>query len=148
MKAKLILITLSVFMAGIALSNMLAPEEVIGTWLTQNKDGKIEVYKKGDKYCGKLVWLGKPIDEKTGKPKLDRHNPDPKLRTRPLNGLELMYGFEYVGNNEWENGKIYDSSSGKTYSCSMKLNKKGELEVRGYFGISLLGRTETWTKVK
>ncbi len=60
-------------------------------------------------------------------------------------GLQLLKGFKKDGDTEYEDGTIYDPKNGKTYSC--KINRKGEtLEVRGYVGISLIGRTTIWTK--
>ena len=60
-------------------------------------------------------------------------------------GLEILRNFKFDNDDEWEGGKIYDPESGKTYSCNMSLTGN-ELKVRGYVGVSLLGRTETWTR--
>ncbi|MGF1636407.1 MAG: DUF2147 domain-containing protein [Cyclobacteriaceae bacterium] len=117
------------------------PDAIIGTWLTDEKNAKIEIYKEGNKYHGKIVWLEDSPEEL-----LDTENPDPKLRNRPLFGLKLLEGFEYEG-GEWKNGEIYDPQSGKTYACYIKLNKPDQLYVRGYIGVSLLGRTSYWDKV-
>ena len=58
-----------------------------------------------------------------------------------------MIGFKYTGNSQWQNGTIYDAESGKTYSCNIKLTNPQTLEVRGFVGVSLFGRTDTWKKV-
>lgn len=126
---------------------LLAQDKILGNWLSEEKDGRIEIYKTGDKYFGKLVW-GRELMEADGKtPRKDRtdvKNSDPKLRSRPLLGLVLLTNFTY-DDGEWNGGKIYDPKSGKTYSCTMKL--KGEkLEIRGYVGISMFGRTTVWTR--
>ncbi len=81
-----------------------------------------------------------------GKPKTDRYNPNPKLRDRPVLGMILMSDFVYVGKNLWEEGKVYDPESGKTYKCKMILKSANKLEVRGFIGFSLFGRTVTWTR--
>lgn len=123
-------------------------DQIVDTWLTEDKDAKIEIYKVGDKYNGKIVWLKNPLDE-NGKPKVDKENDDPKLKTRPLLGLELLRGFEYDEDNEWDDGKIYDPKSGNTYSCYIELQENGKkLKVRGYIGFSLIGRTSYWTRVE
>ena len=70
-----------------------------------------------------------------------------KLRTQAIVGLVILKGFEFTG-KAWEDGTIYDPKSGKTYSSTIKMKKPNELDSRGYVGISLLGRTTTWTKVK
>jgi len=86
-------------------------------------------------------------NEANGLPKLDISNPDATLRSRPKLSLELLKDFTFDGNDVYENGSIYDPKSGKTYRCKLTLNGD-ELKVRGFIGISLLGRTEKWTRVK
>lgn len=126
---------------------LLAQDKILGNWLSEEKDGRIEIYKTGDKYSGKLVW-GKDLVEADGKtPRKDRtdtKNPDAKLKSRPLLGLVLLTNFTY-DDGEWTGGKIYDPKSGKTYSCTMKL-KGDKLEIRGYIGLSMFGRTTVWTR--
>jgi uncharacterized protein (DUF2147 family) len=121
------------------------PNAVAGTWYNGSKESRIEIYKCGDKYCGKIVWLKEPNNEQ-GKPKVDKNNPDSKLQSRQLMGLVLMKDFEYNSGNVWDDGEIYDPKSGKTYSCKMTLTDPNRLEVRGYVGISLIGRTDVWTR--
>ncbi|OKL41676.1 DUF2147 domain-containing protein [Pontibacter flavimaris] len=118
----------------------------IGTWTNEEGKAKFEIYKCGEKLCGKIVSLKEPL--RNGKPKLDDNNPDKKLRSKPLIGLRFMEGFEYDGDNKWDDGTIYDPESGKTYSCYMKMTGKDKMEVKGYIGISLIGRTQYWTRVE
>ncbi len=126
-------------------------DDVVGVWLTQYKDSKVEIYKDGGKYFGKIVWLETPIDSITGKPKVDDKNEDPNLRNRPIMGMKLLENFVFDGDDEWEDGTIYDPKKGKTYSCYMEFpdkDNKDRLKIRGYIGVSLLGRTVYWTRVK
>lgn len=120
-------------------------DAIIGKWLTAGEDNaKVEIFKSGSKYYGKIIWLQNPIRD--GEKALDKKNPDKKKRNNPIIGLQIISGFEYnAEENVWENGKIYDPESGKTYSCTIK-KENNKLKVRGYIGISLLGRTEIWTK--
>lgn len=120
-------------------------DAIVGKWLNPSGEDQIFIYKKGDKYFGKLGWIKVP--DKNGKPKVDENNPDPALRTRPVLNLELLKDFTFNGST-WEDGTIYDPKSGKTYSCKMTLKDNNTLKLRGYVGISLLGRTEVWTRVK
>lgn len=122
-------------------------DAALGIWFNAEKDGKIQIYKQGDKYFGKLIWLKTPNDDQ-GKPRLDNKNEDEKLRTRPLQGLVIIQHFEFSGDNVWEEGKIYDPKNGKTYSCKITLKNKNTLDVRGFIGFSLLGRTTTWTRTE
>jgi uncharacterized protein (DUF2147 family) len=116
-------------------------DAVLGEWLAESKDGKVLIYKQGEKFFGKISW------GKDGGEKRDVNNPDDKLKTQPIIGSVILKGFEFTGKS-WENGTIYDPNNGKTYSCNIKIKKPNELEIRGYIGISLLGRTTVWTKVK
>jgi uncharacterized protein (DUF2147 family) len=68
------------------------------------------------------------------------------LRTRPLKGLENLRGFQYAGDGKWENGNVYDPKTGNDYSCEMTLVNPNTLEVRGFIGISLFGRTDVWKR--
>lgn len=121
-------------------------DAILGKWLNPTGEGQVTIYKKGDKYFGKLSWIKVPNDV-SGKPKTDTKNPDAALQSRPELGLELLKSFNYKGDNQYEDGTIYDPKSGKTYSCKMTLNEK-KLKIRGYIGISLFGRSETWTRVE
>ncbi|GAB2777561.1 DUF2147 domain-containing protein [Rhabdobacter roseus] len=124
------------------------PDAVVGTWLTGSKKGHVQIYKQGGQYFGKIIWLKEPNDPKTGAPKLDANNPDANKRKQPLQGLVNLRDFTHAGGNTWDNGKIYDPENGKEYSCKMTLRDNNTLDVRGYVGISLLGRTDTWQRVK
>ncbi|WP_199269671.1 DUF2147 domain-containing protein [Mucilaginibacter lacusdianchii] len=122
-------------------------DAIVGKWINPSGEGQIQIYKKGNQYFGKLAWIKVPNDETTGKPKTDVKNPNPSLQLRPILGLELLKDFTFDGDDTYENGTIYDPKSGKTYSCKMTLNGS-KLKIRGYIGISLLGRTEVWSRVK
>jgi len=121
-------------------------DAILGSWANPNGQDHILIYKKGNKYFGKLDWIKVPNDE-TGKPKTDKNNPDPALRSRPDLGLELLKDFTFDGDNVYEDGTVYDPKNGKTYSCKLTL-EGNTLRLRGYVGISLFGRTELWTRVK
>ena len=125
--------------------------EITGIWLNQEKDGQIEVYKSGNTYSGKLVWMKNQNDPATGELLLDKKNPNEKLRSKPLLGSDLMHGFTFDREDkEWSKGKIYDGRKGKTYKCRIKLSADNTLKVTGYIGASWMGLGETsiWTKVK
>lgn len=121
-------------------------DDILGKWASQSGEGQIEIYKKGEKYFGKLAWLKEPNDEK-GKPKLDAKNPAANLRSKPLLGLEILKDFVF-DDDRWTDGTIYDPQTGKTYSCNLSLKANGQLNIRGYIGISLIGRSESWKRVK
>lgn len=121
-------------------------DAIMGSWANPNGEDHILIYKKGNKYFGKLDWIKHPNDEQ-GNPKTDKNNPNPALRSRPDLGLELLKDFVYDGDNVYTDGTVYDPKNGKTYSCKMTLDGNN-LKIRGYIGISLFGRSEVWTRVK
>ncbi|EDM36198.1 hypothetical protein PBAL39_19984 [Pedobacter sp. BAL39] len=121
-------------------------DAIVGKWINSSGEAHIEIYKKSDKFFGKIVWLKAPKDEK-GNVKTDVKNPESSLKSRPILGMEMLTGFVY-DDGKWEDGKIYDPKSGKTYSCTMALKSNGDLNVRGYIGVSFIGRTDVWKKAK
>ncbi len=121
---------------------------ILGKWLNEDRDAHIEIYREAGKYFGKIVWLEEPIDELTGKPKLDDENDDESLRSRPVMGLVILKDFVFDGDEEWEDGTIYDPKNGSTYDCYIRFGDENTLRIRGYIGISLIGRNTYWTRVK
>jgi uncharacterized protein (DUF2147 family) len=117
-----------------------AADVILGIWTNPEKDAHFEIYKKENKYYGKIIWG-------TGGDTKDSKNPDPKLRSRDLVGLTILRNFEFSGKNTWSEDTIYDPKKGKTYSCTLSMTSANKLEVRGYVGISAFGRTETWTRI-
>lgn len=144
-----ILISMLLFLTcSVSLKAQQDGDQVIGVWKNGEGTGKIQIYKTtSGHYAGKIIWLKEPLDEETGKPKLDKRNPDVSKRTNPTLGLVNMKGFTYdADDKEWNGGEIYDPKNGKKYSCKMELANPNTLKVRGYIGISLIGRTDTWTR--
>jgi uncharacterized protein (DUF2147 family) len=143
-------LTLLMSIFSITAHSQVSVKDIEGIWLNEDKDAHVQIEMNENKFFGKIVWLKEPLDDETGKPKLDKKNPDENLKKRPIMGLELLSDFEFDGENEWENGKIYDPKSGKTYSCYMTFSDKSKnnLKVRGYIGLSLIGRTTIWTRVE
>jgi len=104
----------------------------------------VEIFQTGHTWSGKLIWGNAVLDE-NGKPKHDILNPDSKLRTRLIPGLVIITGLGYK-DGKWQGGKIYDSTTGKTYSITVTVNGNN-LELRGYIGIPLLGKTTVWQRL-
>jgi uncharacterized protein (DUF2147 family) len=120
-------------------------DDIMGIWLTTGKEpAKIQIYRTGEKFYGKIIWLQNPIEN--GKQKVDVNNPDKTKQNNLVIGLIILKAFTFDGREQWKGGEIYDPESGKTYRSFMSLKNNQTLKVRGYVGISLLGRTETWTR--
>ncbi|MGY6559273.1 MAG: DUF2147 domain-containing protein [Nitritalea sp.] len=117
--------------------------DILGVWWTQDKDAKVELFQEKGKFYGKLVWI-KP-DPEVKEPVLDENNPDKSQRSRPLLGIRLLEDFHFNG-ERYEGGTIYDPTNGKKYSSHMTLKNQQTLELRGYVGVSFVGRSVTWTR--
>ncbi len=120
-----------------------AAQDVLGLWDTGSS--RVEIYPCGDRLCGRVAELDEPLDE-NGNPRLDVNNPDEALRSRPILGMDLIAGFVPKGEGKWKDGTIYDPRDGKTYQCVMSLKPDGTLEVRGYVGLALFGKTVVWSR--
>lgn len=139
---------LTVFLAFAMICFAQKPDDIVGVWINPKGTGKIKIFRTGDYFYGNLVWIDKPLDEK-GNPKLDDKNPDPAKRSRKIQGLLMLTGFVFDADAKmWHNGEIYDPKSGNTYSCKMTMSDKNTLDIRGFIGISLIGRSETWKRVE
>jgi len=138
MKKLLLTLVLSLF-------GVLSFAQIEGKWKTIDDETKqaksiVEIYKKADgSYYGKVSQLLiKPADPNCTVCKDDR-------KGKPILGLEIIRGLKKDG-NEFSGGTITDPKTGKTYKCT--ITRTGDqLNVRGYIGVSLLGRTQTWQKV-
>jgi uncharacterized protein (DUF2147 family) len=129
--------------AGIATTSQAQTkaDAIVGDWTNEKKDAKFQIFKQGNKYYGKILWA-------TGSETKDVKNPDPKLRTRERVGIVMLNNFVFDGDDTWEDGTIYDPREGKTYSCKITQKNKDQINVRGFLGIAMFGRTEIWTRIK
>lgn len=120
-------------------------DNIIGVWLTEDKEAQVEIFKSNNLYVGKIIWLREPNNPRTGKPWLDDKNKDAKKRVLPLIGSFMLWDFKY-DDKEYVGGKVYDSRDGKTYAGKLWLTNKNTLKMRGYVGFFY--STETWIKVR
>lgn len=121
--------------------------QVTGKWKTfDDETGEaksiVHVYEEGGKIYGKVVEILNPA--KKDKKCQDCKGAD---KDKPIQGLVIIKGLSKDGDS-YSDGDILDPNKGKLYSCTVKLDGKDKLKVRGYMGVSLLGRTQYWTRVK
>lgn len=120
-------------------------QDVVGNWKTfDDETGEaksiVQIYEQGGKIYGKVIEILNP-DKRDAK----CQNCKGSDKDKPIMGLVIIKGLSKDG-KEWSGGQILDPNKGKLYKCSMSLEGKDVLKVRGYVGISLLGRTQTWKK--
>ncbi len=127
-------------------------DDILGVWNNEERDAKIEIYKCGNKYCGQVIWLKEPNypegskEGTAGTPRLDHNNPDPSLRKTPIIGLNIVHDFSSTDDHTWFSGAVYDPKNENTYRGKMTLISPDQLNLRGFVGIPLFGRTTTWTR--
>ncbi len=117
-------------------------DKIVGSWFNEDKTSKIEIYKAGETYFGKIVWIADL--EKNPKLNLkDKNNPNPKLRNRNILGIDIITGLKYSGGN-WVNGTIYAPKRGMYADCEVELLSNGQLKIV----VSKYGSTKSqiWTR--
>ena len=128
---------------AVALNNGVSADAVAGQWRTQTRNGVVEIERCGLAICGRLL-------SSTGlnaNPALtDLSNSDPKLRGRPLKGLQIMSGFVFR-EGAWSGGSIYNAQDGRTYRGTVTPVDADHLKVRGCI-FAPLCKTETWTRLR
>ena len=123
-----------------SLQSQTSTEELMGYYMSPGGNSIFKFYKEANKYYAKPVWMKRPS-------RLDTLNPDKSKHTRKILGSVLLWDFEFDGKNTWTNGHIYDANKGKTYKAKMSRDKKGNVVLRGYVGLRILGKTEYFVKV-
>lgn len=122
-------------------------DDIKGYWITADGEGQVKIFKStNSKYYGKITWLNHPYND-DGSEKRDILNPNDKIRGEKVVGLLFLKSFEFNSHSKhWDNGTVYDPNNGKTYKCILSLEDKNPdiLILKGYIGISLLGRKEYW----
>lgn len=114
-------------------SGAVASEEATGVWRMANGKVTVRVAPCGSNLCGTVVGLKKPRDDK-GRPRLDKENPNPALRRRPVIGLTILSNMKAGGDGYWT-GTIYNPDDGNTYRSEMKLQNAKTMRVDGCVAI-------------
>jgi uncharacterized protein (DUF2147 family) len=135
---KKMILTASLFVGSAAH----AAPNIVGDWITEDRSAVITISRCGSSVCGRI---GRALVNKPNFPKTDVHNPKPQLRGRPLIGLQILSGFIATA-DRWDNGRIYDPESGKTYRSRLKLNPDGSLKVSGC--IAFICQSQRWTRAR
>lgn len=122
-------------------------DEIIGVWMTEVKDAKVQVYRDGNTYYGKIIWLMEQ-EQNSKTPLLDTLNPNPKLRTRTRENIVALTGLVSCGDRKYSKGIIYYPTNGKTYSCAASMVNDKTLKLRAYYGLTLIGQSIKFTKIQ
>ena len=134
-----------IFSMFISLASVHA-QSIKGIWKSvDDADGReksyIEIYEEGGKFKGKVIKL------LPGATATHCNSCKGNLKNKPITGMVILWDLVKDG-VAFTDGQILDPKNGKTYDCNVSFNGADKLNVRGYIGISLLGRTQTWYRVK
>ncbi len=121
-------------------------QDIVGSWKTiDDNTGKaksiIEIYKKGEKFYGKVAEILEPTEPN---PICKECDEDDDRYKKPVLGMEILRGCVLKG-NEYVNGKILDPENGTEYNCKLWM-EDGDLMLRGY--VAFFYRTQRWKAVK
>jgi uncharacterized protein (DUF2147 family) len=116
-----------------------------GVWLIDNEVA-VQVFDCSNLLCGRILWLSIPRDPQ-GQLVLDRKNPQPALRQRPLCGLTIFWGLRPAGPDRWIDGWFYNPNDGQTYNISAELKSADTIEARIYSGVPVQGQTKMLYRV-
>ncbi len=139
-----IIITLIIVSVSCFATNV-PSERIVGKWTTENGKSHVEIYKQNNKYYGKIVWLKEPLNDQ-GTEKKDDNNPDKNKRSQKILNLVVLKDLSYESGDLWAGGTIYDPKNGKTYKVKITYKNNKEIEIRGFIGVSLIGRSSIWTR--
>ena len=141
--------SMGVWTAAIVLGLAALPDaqagDPTGVWLTEKGDARVRVSRCGNAMCGSIVGLRDPIDDETGQPATDKHNPNPSRRNRPLIGTQLILGMQQVSDDKWK-GRIYNADDGKVYAGSIEVTGPSSLKIEGC--VAIFCGSETWTRAR
>ena len=134
-----------------AVSSFSFAEDITGLWQTIDDKtgapkGQVEIRKENDTYVGKIVKITPRLGYTPKEICVDCPAP---YTNKPILGLDTLTGLKHSSGNNYTGGRILDPNTGKVYSMNAKLSSNGKrLTLRGYVGVSALGRTQTWIRAE
>jgi uncharacterized protein (DUF2147 family) len=113
-----------------------------GLWTTHDGRAVVRIERCGAQMCGQIARI---LETAPGIPTTDANNPEARLRTRPLVGLQILSGFK-AGRRQWQDGRAYDPRTGRSYTSSLRLNPDGSLRITGC--VLFVCRSKQWTRAR
>lgn len=136
-------VSLTLILLSASFYSQIKKDDILGNWVAKDQSVKVQVYKENGNFQAKVLWynekLGSGIPMHAAR---DTRNPNPKLRGRKIIGMDVLSGLHFNNQKKrWENGKIYDASSGRTWDSYAELHDNGDLIVRGYWKWQWIGKS-------
>lgn len=139
-KLSVLLALISIPFIGIGSAAAVTDDDIVGVWRHPDNGSHIQIYHCGGSACAKVVSVTEPGRK-------DSHNPDPKLRDRPVVGVVIMNGGKKVGPLKWE-GRLYNTLDGGTYNGTLELVNEKQLKLSGCILGGLICQSKMWTKIR
>ena len=130
-------------------SAQVSKDDILGKWISTDKSVAVNVYREGNAFKAKVIWFDERLGSGTPmNTRHDTHNPNPKMRNRKIIGMDILQNLDYDSSDQrWENGKIYDASSGRTWDTFAEIKKDGLLYVRGFWKFTWIGKSIYFTRI-
>ncbi|MDP9958024.1 uncharacterized protein (DUF2147 family) [Epilithonimonas hungarica] len=146
---KLLLLSMMILISSLSFAQKLSADKIIGNWESIDGDVKLkfEIFRQNGKYFGKLLWASNMFEADGKTPKKDFKNPDVKLRNRSRQNIINITNLTF-DDGEYSGGKLYNPTDGNSYSLKAKLTDINNLQFRGYMGVSLLGKTMKFRRIR
>lgn len=124
-------------------------DQIVGRWISEEKNFIVQVSKEGDNFKAVLLWFDDSDDpSKPMQTRIDDKNPDKSLRGRRLIGMNVLRNLNYVPESDsWEHGIIYDAKNGREWSSSAKIMSDGSMKVTGYWHFKFIGKSMKFSRV-
>lgn len=131
----------------IVLSAQVDRSDVEGFWMNEEQEYIVQIYEGDDNiFYGRIVWIADSLDS-FGYKLRDVMNDEPEFRSRTINGLQVLYEFEF-DEDRWRSGTFYNFETGNEYNAKMRIDEEGKLNLTGYYGIFFMfSRTKEWTRI-
>lgn len=144
------ILLLSSLLVGLLLFSQTSENDILGTWMALDHSVAVAVFKSNGDFRARVVWFDEKLG--SGKPMNSRHdvaNPNPALRSRKILGMEVLENLQYNPHTaSWENGRIYDATTGRHWDSAAKIDSSGILRVRGYWKFKWIGKTMSFKRLK
>lgn len=124
-------------------------DRILGTWMAEEKNVAVEVYKENDSFKARVVWFSDEDDKSQPmETRLDVNNPDKNLRNRKILGSSVLRNLSYKAKTDsWENGMIYDAKHGREWNSAAYIANDGTLKVTGYWHFKFIGKTMEFKRI-
>ncbi len=144
----LLFISAVVFFANRAVAQTGA-DRILGTWMADEKNVAVEVYKENDCFKARIIWFSDEDDKSQPmETRLDFNNPDKKLRSRRVIGMGVLRNLSYHAKTDsWEDGMIYDAKHGREWNSAAVITTDGSLKVTGYWHFKFIGKTMGFKRI-